>query len=78
MLGSEERAVQGLFQPGDLSAHHAPGHLREHFRAALPAMIERSIARPETPWMSLITDDSFMAPVTFVGIEREGAAGDRH
>jgi hypothetical protein len=24
-------------------------------------MIARSMARPETPWMSLITDDSFRA-----------------
>ncbi len=27
-----------------------------------PAMIASSMARPETPWMSEITDDSFQVP----------------
>ena len=30
VLGGEERAVQGIPQPGKLTAHHAAGHLREH------------------------------------------------
>ena len=35
VLPGEERAVQGLLQPGGLAAHHAAGHLRQHSGAAL-------------------------------------------
>ena len=60
MLLGEEGAVQGLFQLADLAAHPVP---RASWASTLglrsPAMIASSMSRPETPWMSVITLDSF-------------------
>jgi hypothetical protein len=50
----EELAVQGLFQLRAISASTRGSRS--------PAMIAVSMSRPETPWMSLITDDSFRCP----------------
>ena len=59
VLVGEEGAVQGLFQLADLAAHDAAGQLGQTCGLRSPAMIACSMARPETPWMSEITLDSF-------------------
>jgi hypothetical protein len=48
---SSSRAILRRITPRAISARI--------FALRSPAIIARSIARPETPWMSLITDDSF-------------------
>ena len=39
-----------------------------------PAAIARSMSRPDTPWMSLITDDSFQMPVFQQLLQRPSCA----
>ena len=48
---SSSRAILGRIPPRAISA--------STFGLRSPAMTARSMSRPETPWMSLITDDSF-------------------
>jgi hypothetical protein len=59
VVTGEEAAVQGLPQPGDLRPRPVAGELGQGPGSRSPPMMASIMARPDLPWMSASTDDSF-------------------
>ena len=53
-------ATEGLLQQPPLGAQASPGQLGQDLGVALPAISAASMARPETPKMSLATTESLI------------------